>query len=244
MRRNKLHIPHPVRRLRRTGVVRSVVPPFPTRTASLDSRGSPRPFAIPLKRPRRGLWPPSLDHPRGLVCAKIIFESTKRDADASFLNWRGSRNTLRLFQVCVELQSVCARYATLPLQEERPIDFHTSNIQRAQTKRPARRIVRSGNPILWPPEGRSLRDAPSVNSTQKQYAFSAHKRYFVLQRLFSPHSFLARQKRMGRRRHALCRAKKAGLKLLLRKHSVNPQSLSCTLVPCQSAASSHRMVPP
>ena len=62
-------------------------------------------------------------------------------------------------------------------------------------------IVRSGNPIKRPPEGRSLRDAPSVNSTQKQYAFSAHKRYFVLQRLFSPHSFLARQKRMGRRRH-------------------------------------------
>ena len=192
MRRNKLHIPHPVRRLRRTGVVRSVVPPFPTRIASLDSRGSPRPFAIPLKRPRRGLWPPSLDHPRGLVCAKIIFESTKRDADASFLNWRGSRNTLRLFQVCVERQSVCARNATLPLQEERPIDFHTSNIQRAQTKRPARRIVRSGNPILWPPEGRSLRDAPSVNSTQKQYAFSAHKRYFTFPAPFSSISFPAR----------------------------------------------------
>ena len=90
-----------------------------------------------------------------------------------------------------------ADLAVIPL-----IDFHTSNIQRAQTKRPARRIVRSGNPILWPPEGRSLRDAPSVNSTQKQYAFSAHKRYFVLQRLFSPHSFLARQKRMGRRRQS------------------------------------------
>ena len=28
------------------------------------------PFANPLKRPRRGLWPPSLDHPRGLVCAE------------------------------------------------------------------------------------------------------------------------------------------------------------------------------
>ena len=53
LRRNKLHIPHPVRRLRRTGVVRSVVPPFPTRIASLDSRGSPVPFAIPLKRPRK-----------------------------------------------------------------------------------------------------------------------------------------------------------------------------------------------
>ena len=29
------------------------------------------PFAIPLKRPRRGLRPPSLDFPRGLVCAEI-----------------------------------------------------------------------------------------------------------------------------------------------------------------------------
>ena len=52
-----------------------------------------------------------------------------------------------------------------------------------------------------PTEGRSLRDALSVKGTQKQNAFSARQRYFVLQRLFSPHSFLARQKRMGRRRH-------------------------------------------
>ena len=28
------------------------------------------PLCNPLKRPRRGLWPPSLDHPRGLVCAE------------------------------------------------------------------------------------------------------------------------------------------------------------------------------
>ena len=53
MRRNKLHIPHPVRRLRRTGLVRSVVPPFPTRIASLDSRGSLAPLQSPLKRPRK-----------------------------------------------------------------------------------------------------------------------------------------------------------------------------------------------
>ena len=95
LRRNKLHIPHPVRRLRRTGVVRSVVPPFPTRIASLDSRGNPAPLQTPLKRPRRGLWPPSLDFPRGLVRAEFIFGFTKRDADASLLNRRGSRNTLR-----------------------------------------------------------------------------------------------------------------------------------------------------
>ena len=98
-RRNKLHIPHPVRRLRRTGLVRSVVPPFPTRIAALDSRGSPVPFAIPLKRPRRGLLPPSLDFPRSLIRTEIIFGFTKRGTDAFLLNWRGSRNTLRLFRM-------------------------------------------------------------------------------------------------------------------------------------------------
>ena len=104
-----------------------------------------------------------------------------------------------------------ARYAEQPLQEERPFDFHTSNIQRAQIKRLVLCIVRLGNPILKPPEGRSLRDVSSVNGTQKQNAFSGRKRYFVLQRLFSPHSFLARQKRMGRRRHpAPFRRKKKG----------------------------------
>ena len=58
LRRNKLHIPHPVRRLRRTGVVRSVVPPFPTRIAALDSRGSPVPFANPLKTTKKGAAAP------------------------------------------------------------------------------------------------------------------------------------------------------------------------------------------
>ena len=59
----------------------------------------PCPFAIPLKRPRRGLRPPSLDFPRGLVCAEFVFRFTKRATDAFLLNWRGSRNTLRLFRV-------------------------------------------------------------------------------------------------------------------------------------------------
>ena len=99
LRRNKLHIPHPARRLRRTGLVRSVVPPFPTRIASLDSRGSPLPFAIPLKRPRRGLRPPSLDCPRSLIRTEIIFGFTKRGTDAYLPDRRGSRNTLRLFRM-------------------------------------------------------------------------------------------------------------------------------------------------
>ena len=187
LRRNKLHIPHPVRRLRRTGVVRSVVPPFPTRIASLDSRGSPVPFANPLKRPRRGLRPPSLDFPRSLVCAEIIFGFIKRDADAYWTDRRCSRNTLRLFRMYLAWKSVCARYAAQPLQEGRPFDFHTSNIQRAQTKRLARYIVRLGNPILRPPEGRSLRDVSSVNGTQKQNAFSgASARFRVPSASFLP----------------------------------------------------------
>ena len=77
-------------------------------------------------------------------------------------------------------------------------DFHTSNIQRAQMKRLAQCIVRSGNPIQQPPEGRSLRDALSVNGTQKQNAFSARKRYFVLQRPFLPYLFPQEGKDMAR----------------------------------------------
>ena len=64
LRRNKLHIPHPVR---------SVVPPLPTRIASLDSRGSSVPFATPLKTTKKGAAaPPFLDFPRSSVCAEII----------------------------------------------------------------------------------------------------------------------------------------------------------------------------
>ena len=58
-------------------------------------------------------------------------------------------------------------------------EFHTSNIQRAQIKRLVLCIVRLGNPIGRPPEGRSLRGAPSVNGTQNRNAFSARKRYFA-----------------------------------------------------------------
>ena len=96
----------------------------------------------------------------------------KRATDASLIDRRGSRNTLRLFRMYLARKSVCARYVWLPLQKRRLFDFHTSNIQRARTKRLARPIVRLGNPIGRPPEGRSLRDAPSVNGIQKQNAFS------------------------------------------------------------------------
>ena len=48
---------------------------------------------------------------------------------------------------------LCAIYCAV-LARRKPIEFNTSNIQRAQTKRRARCIVRLGNPIRRPPEGR------------------------------------------------------------------------------------------
>ena len=73
---------------------------------------------------------------------------------------------------------LCAIYCAV-LARRKPIEFHTSNIQRAQTKRRAQRVERLENPIKRPPEGRSLRDVLSVNGTQNQNAFSARKRYFA-----------------------------------------------------------------
>ena len=99
LRRNKLHIPHPVRRLRRTGVVRSVVPPFPTRIASLDSRGNPAPLTIPLKTTKKGAAAPFLGFsPEFGLCGDRL-RLAKRDADASLIDRRGYRNTLCLFQL-------------------------------------------------------------------------------------------------------------------------------------------------
>ena len=88
-----------------------------------------------------------------------------------------------------------ARYAEQPLQEERPFDFHTSNIQRAQTKRLARYIVRLGNPIRRPPEGRFDDGNETTKHKTERQAFQARKRYFVLRRLFFAYFFLTSQKK-------------------------------------------------
>ena len=132
----------------------------------------PCPFANPLKTTKKGAAAPFLGFFPGLGLCRGYFKSTKRTTDAYWVDRRGHRNTLRLFQLRLEWQSVCARCARLSLQKGRSFDFHTSNIQRAQIEQLALCIVRLGNPILRPPEGRSLRDASSLNGTQKQSAFS------------------------------------------------------------------------
>ena len=132
----------------------------------------PCPLCKPLKTTKKGAAAPFLGFsPEFGLCGDRL-RLAKRATDASLIDRRGSRNTLRLFRMYLARKSVCARYVWLPLQKRRLFDFHTSNIQRARTKRLALCIVRLGNPIGRPPEGRSLRDAPSVNGIQKQNAFS------------------------------------------------------------------------
>ena len=124
---------------------------------------------------------------------------TKRATGTDLADRRGHRNTLRLFRMCLVWKLIHARYVWPPLQKGRLFDSHTSNIQRAQMKRLALCIVRSENPILRSPEGRSLRNVLSVNGTQNQNAFSARQRYFASPAPFSSISFPARGKRYGPR---------------------------------------------
>ena len=89
------------------GLVRFVVPPFPTRIASLDSRGSPA-FAIPLKTTKKGVATPFLDFSQEFDLCKAHFKPLK---NAMQLRIRQSGEVVEILCVC--------------------LDFHTSNIQRA-----------------------------------------------------------------------------------------------------------------
>ena len=159
----------------------------------------PCPLTIPLKTTKKGAAAPFLGFsPEFGLCGDRL-GLTKRATGTDLADRRGHRNTLRLFRMCLVWKLIHARYVWPPLQKGRLFDFHTSNIQQARIKRLTRPIVRSGNPILRPPEGRSLRNGPSVNGTQKQYAFTARKRYFASPAPFSSISFPARGKRYGPR---------------------------------------------
>ena len=91
LRRNKLHIPRPAA----SGRSR----PFRCSSFSRTNRfaGFAREPLLwnPLKTTKKRADAPFLDHSRSLVCAKVDYKSTKRDADVYPVVRRGSRNTLR-----------------------------------------------------------------------------------------------------------------------------------------------------
>ena len=160
------------------GLVRFVVPPFPARTASLGSRGSPF-FGIPLKRPRRGLAPLLGSFPEFGFVQSTFQISKKRDADANRIDRRGSRNTLRLFRLPYVKYSTGANGAIC-------------KIYRALRK-PDSTVARKG-----------------VQSTERETEIRTTERIVFLRvsaisrplALFSPPSFLLREKRWCRRRHS------------------------------------------
>ena len=195
LRRNKLHIPHPVR---------SVVPPLPTRIASLDSRGSSVPFATPLKTTKKGAAaPPSLDFPRSSVCAEIISDLQ-------------NAIQMRIWQTGEVIEILCVCF-----------DFHTSNIQRAQKKRFARPIVRLGNPILRPPEGRFDDGNETTKRKTERQAFQARKRYFASSVSFCILFSDKPEKSMSAKRYSTNWVQKGGCNAIpasISRRAVGPQS--------------------
>ena len=97
-------------------------------------------------------------------------------------------------------------FCTADLAVILPIDFHTSNIQRAQMKRLAPHIVRSGNPISRPPEGRSDDGRCNDNTHSVTNCFIRRDSAISRPAVFSSISFLPRQKRYGPRSGGRCAA--------------------------------------
>ena len=73
------------------------------------------PLTIPLKTTKKGAAAPFLgSSPEFGLCGDRL-RLAKRATDASLIDRRGSRNTLRLFPLQLERQFVCARCAAQPL---------------------------------------------------------------------------------------------------------------------------------
>ena len=116
----------------------------------------PCPLCTPPQNDQgRGCGPPSLDFPWSSVCAEIISDLQ-------------NAIQMRIWQTGEVIEILCVCF-----------DFHTSNIQRAQKKRFARPIVRLGNPILRPPEGRFDDGNETTKRKTERQAFQARKRYFA-----------------------------------------------------------------
>ena len=158
----------------------------------------PCPFATPLKTTKKGAAAPFLGFSPGLGLCGICFQIYKTCYRCVFVKLAWQSKYSAIVSGRFAWPPVCARYAMQPLQEGRPFDFHTSNIQRAQTKRLARRIVRLGNPIRRPPEGRSDYGLCNDKTQNGTTSLSGATALFGVQRSFLPYLFCQDRKDMAR----------------------------------------------
>ena len=147
LRRNKLHIPHPVRRLRRTGVVRSVVPPFPTRTASLGSCGSPRPLCNPLKTTKKGAAAPFLGFSPGRGLCGICFQIVQTRDGCVFDRpaWQSKYSAIVSNVPCVEVRLCAIRDAALARRTALRLPYVKYSTGANRTTRTAYRAIGKPN---------------------------------------------------------------------------------------------------
>ena len=198
LRRNKLHIPHPVRRLRRTGVVRSVAPPFPTRIASLDSRGSPRPFANPLKTTKKGAAAPFLGFSPGLGLCGICFQIVQTRDGCVFDRpaWQSKYSAIVSNVPCVEVRLCAIRDAALAGRTAFRLPYVKYSTGADRTTRTVLRALGKPNRTAARRAfGLRKRNESTHNETT---SFSGTKRYSRPQRSFLPYLFCQDRKDMAR----------------------------------------------
>ena len=131
----------------------------------------PCPFCNPpLKRPRRGAAaPPSLDFPRSSVCAEIISDLQ-------------NAIQMRIWQTGEVIEILCGCFGCILYGRACCVTAFRLPYVKYSTgakKRFARSIVRLGNPILRPPEGRFDDGNETTKRKTERQTFQARKRYFA-----------------------------------------------------------------
>jgi hypothetical protein len=144
-----------------------------------------------------------LDFPRSSVCAEIISDLQ-------------NAIQMRIWQTGEVIEILCVCF-----------DFHTSNIQRARIKRLARPIVRLGNPIGRPPEGRFDDGNETTKHKTERQAFQARKRYFASSVSFCILFSDKPEKSMSAKRYRTNWVQKGGCNAIpasISRRAVGPQS--------------------
>ena len=181
----------------------------------------PCPFANPLKTTKKGAAAPFLGFPRGLVCAEFVFRLSKRATDASLIDRRGIRNTLRLFRVVLHGRPSVRDTRCSPCRKD---GFSTSIRQIFNGRK---RSDSHGVSCAWEtrlngrPKGVRTTACVTTKRRTERRAFQARQRYLASSGLFF-HIFSAKTEKIwpAERRMRLRKLHRASgaFELHLRRH--------------------------